>query len=50
MQQYITVKHVTISFDSLMSLLRHTHGSTIPRLTALLIGQKTFVWRLRNRA
>ena len=40
--QYITVKNVTISFDSLMPLLRHTHGSTIPRLTALLISQNDF--------
>jgi len=34
---------VTISFDSLMSLLRHTHGSTV-------IGDKRFVWRLHSRA
>jgi len=35
----ITVKHVTISFESLMSLLRHTHGSTIPRINCV-----TFRW------
>ena len=43
------VKLITISFDSLMSLLCHTHGSTIPRLTVLLIDHKRFVWRFYSR-
>jgi len=41
--QNITVKHVTISFDTLMSLCRHTHGSTTPRSIALLFCHKSFV-------
>jgi len=45
----ITVKHATISLDSLMVLFRHTHVSMIPRLTAaLLFGHKRFVWRLHS--
>jgi len=47
--QYITVNHITISFGFPMSLLRHTHGSTIPRLTALLFGHKRFVLRIYSR-
>jgi len=42
--QYITVKHTTISSHSLMSLLRHTHRSSNSRVTALLFGDKRFVW------
>jgi len=33
-----------------MSLLRHTHGSTISRLAALLFGDKRFLWRFHSRA
>jgi len=47
--QYIPAKHVTVSFESVMSLLRHNVGSTIPRLTALLIHHKRFVWRFYSR-
>jgi len=46
LMQYITAKHVTISFYSLKSLLRHTLGPTIPHLTTLLFGRKRFAWRL----
>jgi len=48
--QYIPAKHVTVSFESVMSLLRHIHGSTIPHLTALLIDHKRFVLRFYSRA
>jgi len=48
--QYIIVKHVTISSDSLMSLLRHTDGSTIPRFNCVTFGHKRFVWRFQTRA
>jgi len=50
LMQYIAVKYGTISFDSMMSLLRHIHGSTMPRLTALVFGHERFVWRHHSPA
>jgi len=47
---YYTKTCLMISFDMLISLLHHTHGSTIPRLTALLFGHKRFVWQFHSCA
>jgi len=35
---------------TLMSFLRHTHGSTIPPLNCVILDDQRFAWQLDRRA